>query len=153
VFISILPTLQKVADTVGNYLVKGFQKVVEVGSAIASVAVPAFFNFVDAVKRIVSSGIERFGSTLSQIGSVLSGIFSSGIELAGNLLEKFGGAFGKVGGVVSLVIGILTKVAIAALGLTGPFGLAVSLIISFISAWAKTGDFSADGITKVFDQL
>ncbi|MEJ4367769.1 tape measure protein [Enterococcus faecium] len=153
VFISILPILQKVADTVGNYLVKGFQKVVEVGSAIASVAVPAFFNFVDAVKRIVSSGIERFGSTLSQIGSVLSGIFSSGIELAGNLLEKFGGAFGKVGGVVSLVIGILTKVAIAALGLTGPFGLAVSLIISFISAWAKTGDFSADGITKVFDQL
>lgn len=153
VFISILPTLQKVADTVGNYLVKGFQKVVEVGSAISSVAVPAFFNFVDAVKRIVSSGIERFGSTLSQIGSVLSGIFSSGIELAGNLLEKFGGAFGKVGGVVSLVIGILTKVAIAALGLTGPFGLAVSLIISFISAWAKTGDFSADGITKVFDQL
>lgn len=153
VFISILPTLQKVADTVGNYLVKGFQKVVEVGSAIASVAVPAFFNFVDAVKRIVSSGIERFGSTLSQIGSVLSGIFSSGIELAGNLLEKFGGAFGKVGGVVSLVIGILTKVAIAALGLTGPFGLAVSLIISFISAWSKTGDFSADGITKVFDQL
>lgn len=153
VFISILPTLQKVADTVGNYLVKGFQKVVEVGSAIASVAVPAFFNFVDAVKRIVSSGIERFGSTLSQIGSVLSGIFSSGIELAGNLLEKFGGAFGKVGGVVSLVIGILTKVAIAALGLTGPFGLAVSLIISFISAWAKTGDFSVDGITKVFDQL
>lgn len=153
VFISILPTLQKVADTVGNYLVKGFQKVVEVGSAIASVAAPAFFNFVDAVKRIVSSGIERFGSTLSQIGSVLSGIFSSGIELAGNLLEKFGGAFGKVGGVVSLVIGILTKVAIAALGLTGPFGLAVSLIISFISAWAKTGDFSADGITKVFDQL
>ena len=153
VFISILPTLQKVADTVGNYLVKGFQKVVEVGSAIASVAVPAFFNFVDAVKRIVSSGIERFGSTLSQIGSVLSGIFSSSIELAGNLLEKFGGAFGKVGGVVSLVIGILTKVAIAALGLTGPFGLAVSLIISFISAWAKTGDFSADGITKVFDQL
>ncbi|HFQ4325077.1 TPA: tape measure protein [Enterococcus faecium] len=153
VFISILPTLQKVADTVGNYLVKGFQKVVEVGSAIASVAVPAFFNFVDAVKRIVSSGIERFGSTLSQIGSVLSGIFSSGIELAGNLLEKFGGAFGKVGRAVSLVIGILTKVAIAALGLTGPFGLAVSLIISFISAWAKTGDFSADGITKVFDQL
>lgn len=153
VFISILPTLQKVADTVGNYLVKGFQKVVEVGSAIASVAVPAFFNFVDAVKRIVSSGIERFGSTLSQIGSVLSGIFSSGIELAGNLLEKFGGALGKVGGAVSLVIGILTKVAIAALGLTGPFGLAVSLIISFISAWAKTGDFSADGITKVFDQL
>lgn len=153
VFISILPTLQKVADTVGNYLVKGFQKVVEVGSAIASVAVPAFFNFVDAVKRIVSSGIERFGSTLSQIGSVLSGIFSSGIELAGNLLEKFGGAFGKVGGAVSLVIGILTKVAIAALGLTGPFGLAVSLIISFISAWAKIGDFSADGITKVFDQL
>ncbi|HAQ1073315.1 TPA: tape measure protein [Enterococcus faecium] len=153
VFISILPTLQKVADTVGNYLVKGFQKVVEVGSAIASVAVPAFFNFVDAVKRIVSSGIERFGSTLSQIGSVLSGIFSSGIELAGNLLEKFGGAFGKVDGAVSLVIGILTKVAIAALGLTGPFGLAVSLIISFISAWAKTGDFSADGITKVFDQL
>lgn len=153
VFISILPTLQKVADTVGNYLVKGFQKVVEVGSAIASVAVPAFFNFVDAVKRIVSSGVERFGSTLSQIGSVLSGIFSSGIELAGNLLEKFGGALGKVGGAVSLVIGILTKVAIAALGLTGPFGLAVSLIISFISAWAKTGDFSADGITKVFDQL
>ena len=153
VFISILPTLKKVADTVGNYLVKGFQKVVEVGSAIASVAVPAFFNFVDAVKRIVSSGIEKFGSTLSQIGSVLSGIFSSGIELAGNLLEKFGGAFGKVGGAVSLVIGILTKVALAALGLTGPFGLAVSLIISFISAWAKTGDFSADGIIKVFDQL
>lgn len=150
---SILPTLQSVAGVISVSVVNGFQKLVDVGISIASVVVPAFEAFAHAVKNVISSGIEKFGAMLSQIGSVLSGVFSSGMELAGNLLEKLGGSFGKIGGVISIVVSMLTKVAIAALGLTGPLGLVISLVISFIAAWAKTGDFSADGIATVFDQL
>lgn len=153
VLASVLPVLQNVTDMVGNHLAKGLQKFIEFGSLIASFVVPAFEAFAHAVKNVISSGIEKFGAMLSQIGSVLSGVFCSGMELAGNLLEKLGGSFGKIGGVISIVVSMLTKVAIAALGLTGPLGLVISLVISFMAAWAKTGDFSADGITIVFDQL
>ena len=51
------------------------------------------------------------------------------------------------------MVKVLTKVALAALGISGPFGLIISLIVSFVTAWMKTGDLSVGGITQVFDNL
>lgn len=153
VLAGVLPTLQKVASVIGTAIVSGFSKMVAVGSAILSVVVPALQRFASAAKEVLSAGLEKMGSILSTIGNVLSGAFSSGMQLAGDLLERLGGSFGKIGGVVSIVISVLTKLALVALGLTGPWGTLISLVLSFVAAWVKTGDLSADGITQVFDNL
>lgn len=153
VLAGVLPTLQKVASVIGTAIVSGFNKMVAVGSAILSVVVPALQRFASAAKEVLSAGLEKMGSILSTIGNVLSGAFSSGMQLAGDLLERLGGSFGKIGGVVSIVISVLTKLALVALGLTGPWGTLISLVLSFVAAWVKTGDLSADGITQVFDNL
>lgn len=153
VLAGVLPTLQKVASVIGTAIVSGFNKMVAVGSAILSVVVPALQRFASAAKKVLSAGLEKMGSILSTIGNVLSGAFSSGMQLAGDLLERLGGSFGKIGGVVSIVISVLTKLALVALGLTGPWGTLISLVLSFVAAWVKTGDLSADGITQVFDNL
>ena len=89
----------------------------------------------------------------STIGRVLTGVFASGLQLGSNLLGQFGGTFDKAGLAVGLLVKVLTKVALAALGISGPFGLIISLIVSFVTAWMKTGDLSAGGITQVFDNL
>lgn len=153
VLAGVLPTLQKVASVVGTAIVSGFNKMLAVGSAILSVVVPALQRFASAAKEVLSAGLEKMGSILSTIGNVLSGAFSSGMQLAGDLLDRLGGSFGKIGGVVSIVISVLTKLALVALGLTGPWGTLISLVLSFVAAWVKTGDLSADGITQVFDNL
>lgn len=153
VLAGVLPTLQKVASVVGTAIVSGFNKMVAVGSAILSVVVPALQRFASAAKEVLSAGLEKMSSILSTIGNVLSGAFSSGMQLAGDLLDRLGGSFGKIGGVVSIVISVLTKLALVALGLTGPWGSLISLVLSFVAAWVKTGDLSADGITQVFDNL
>ncbi|MDT2709490.1 tape measure protein [Enterococcus gallinarum] len=153
VLAGVLPTLQKVASVIGTAIVSGFNKMVAVGSAILSVVVPALQRFASAAKEVLSAGLEKMGSILSTIGNVLSGAFSSGMQLAGDLLERLGGSFGKIGGVVSIVISVLTKLALVALGLTGPWGTLISLVLSFVAAWVKTGNLSADGITQVFDNL
>nr|DAY95577.1 MAG TPA: tail tape measure protein [Caudoviricetes sp.] len=150
---AILPTLTTVAGVVGGALLSAFQKLVEVGSKIASVVGPALSDFASKVKLLASSGFQKLVELISKVAEVLGGAFSKGLEIGGNLLERLGGSFGKIGGAISIAISLLTKVGIVALGLTGPMGTMISLIVSFLAAWAKTGDFSADGITKVFENL
>lgn len=157
---AVMPTLKEVGSVVKDTLIVGFQKLVEVGgkvvafgAQIAATVTPALQSFADAAKKVLAAGLEKFGATMSSIGKTVSGIFSTGLRIAGDLLEKLGGSFGEIGGVVSVAISLLTKIGLVALGITGPWGILISLIISFLTMWAKTGDLSADGITKVFDQI
>ena len=115
----------------GEWLAKAGEKIQEFGSVIASK---------------ISGVLQQFGIDLGQVGSSIGGLISGG-------LEQLGGVFGKVGGVMALAIPILTKVGLAFLGITGPVGIVISLIVSFLSAWARTGELNANGITQVFDNL
>ncbi len=194
---AIMPTLKQVGSIIADVVVKSFDKVVEVSSRILAVVIPVLQKFAEAVKGLVSSGLEKlgvvfrqigevlssaflstisavstafsvmrqaiadllasglekFGTTMSSIAQTVSGAFSAGLRIAGDLLEKLGGSFGKIGGVISIAISLLTKIGLVALGITGPWGILIGIIISFLTMWAKTGDLSADGITKVFDQI
>lgn len=114
-----------------EWLQKATEKVKELGSAISSK---------------VANTLQQFGINLGQAGSSIGSFISSG-------LERLGGAFGKVGGVMSIAASVLTKVGLAFLGITGPLGLVISLVVSFLTAWARTGELNADGITQVFDNL
>lgn len=114
-----------------EWLQKATEKVKEFGSAISSK---------------VANTLQQFGINLGQAGSSIGSFISSG-------LERLGGAFGKVGGIMSIAASVLTKVGLAFLGITGPLGLVISLVVSFLTAWARTGQLNADGITQVFDNL
>lgn len=114
-----------------EWLQKATEKVKEFGSAISSK---------------VANTLQQFGISLGQAGSSIGSFISSG-------LERLGGAFGKVGGVMSIAASVLTKVGLAFFGITGPLGLVISLVVSFLTAWARTGELNADGITQVFDNL
>lgn len=114
-----------------EWLQKATEKVKEFGSAINSK---------------VANTLQQFGINLGQAGSSIGSFISSG-------LERLGGAFGKVGGVMSIAASVLTKVGLAFFGITGPLGLVISLVVSFLTAWARTGELNADGITQVFDNL
>lgn len=114
-----------------EWLQKAAEKVKEFGSAISSK---------------VANTLQQFGINLGQARSSIGSFISSG-------LERLGGAFGKVGGVMSIAASVLTKVGLAFFGITGPLGLVISLVVSFLTAWARTGELNADGITQVFDNL
>lgn len=114
-----------------EWLQKATEKMKEFGSAISSK---------------VANTLQQFGINLGQAGSSIGGFISSG-------LERLGGAFGKVGGIMSIAASVLTKVGLAFFGITGPLGLVISLVVSFLTAWARTGELNADGITQVFDNL
>lgn len=114
-----------------EWLQKATEKVKEFGSVISSK---------------VANTLQQFGINLGQAGSSIGSFISSG-------LERLGGAFGKVGGVMSIAASVLTKVGLAFFGITGPLGLVISLVVSFLTAWARTGELNADGITQVFDNL
>lgn len=114
-----------------EWLQKAAEKVKEFGSAISSK---------------VTNTLQQFGINLGQAGSSIGSFISNG-------LERLGGAFGKVGGVMSIAASVLTKVGLAFFGITGPLGLVISLVVSFLTAWARTGELNADGITQVFDNL
>lgn len=114
-----------------EWLQKATERVKEFGSAISSK---------------VANTLQQFGINLGQAGSSIGSFISSG-------LERLGGAFGKVGGVMSIAASVLTKVGLAFFGITGPLGLVISLVVSFLTAWARTGELNADGITQVFDNL
>ena len=114
-----------------EWLQKATEKVKELGSAISSK---------------VANTLQQFGINLGQAGSSIGSFISSG-------LERLGGAFGKVGGIMSIAASVLTKVGLAFFGITGPLGLVISLVVSFLTAWARTGELNADGITQVFDNL
>ena len=103
-------------------------------------------EFGSAISSKVANTLQQFGINLGQAGSSIGSFISSG-------LERLGGAFGKVGGVMSIAASVLTKVGLAFFGITGPLGLVISLVVSFLTAWARTGELNADGITQVFDNL
>lgn len=71
----------------------------------------------------------------------------------GQAIQDFVGKLGGIGRIASMIVSTLAKVGLAALGLSGPWGVAAGAVISFVTAWLQTGQLNADGITQVFDQL
>ncbi|WP_077316054.1 tape measure protein [Listeria monocytogenes] len=141
-FKKILPSLQSFAEMVGNSVGAALQKVV-----------PFFVSLGKAIGGGLSAGLQVVTKLFSELYEVLSPIVGGILSTISGLLDQLGGAFGKVGAVTGIAVGALTKVGIAFLGITGPVGIGISLIVSFLTAWAKTGQMNADGITKVFDDL
>lgn len=106
-----------------------------------------------ALVEMASNGLAKLGPMLVTAGNAIKAFISAGLAKIGPLLDSMGGAFGKVGALIGPVISIITKLGLAALGITGPWGLLISVIASFLGMWAKTGQLNSNGITTVFANL
>lgn len=121
------------------------QEFVDLGNKINGFLTP----IIDSVK----TKMDQLATTMGVAGEGIKGIFGKSIEFISPLIEKFGGSLGYAGTALSVVVTALKFAAFAFLGVSGPMGIVIGLVTSFAMAWLKTGDLSADGITKVFDNL
>lgn len=155
-FFTKTKTGQKVWASFTSFLSASWSKIKALAVSVWGQIGPymvATWNSIKNTAQSVWTGITNiFTTAVGKAKSVL-GNFKGSFSIVGDALEKFGGAFGKVGGTVSLVVSALSKVAFVALGLTGPWGMAASAVLGFLTAWVKTGNLNADGITQVFDNL
>lgn len=144
----------------GEWLKQAADKARELGSAVgeklnAGISKLGSMIGITAtnLREFAGGVMDRVNAAFSALGNVV-GITSNSLgSFVGGVLERMRGAFGKLGGVIAIAVGALTKVGLAMVGISGPLGLAISLIVSFISAWVRTGQLNADGITQVFDNL
>lgn len=131
-----------------------------VGSGALSLLKKAFDATAGSISRFAAFLNDNVGKALAfilpiiqKVGTVLDNALGKSIDFINDSVEKMGGQFGKLGGVISIAVGVLSKIGLALAGITGPLGIAISLLISFASAWIKTGELNANGVTKVFDNL
>lgn len=131
-----------------------------VGSGALSLLKKTFDTTADSLNRFATFLNNNVGKALAfvlpimqKVGTVLDNALGKSIDFINGSVEKMGGQFGKLGGVISIAVGVLSKIGLALAGITGPLGIAISLLISFASAWIKTGELNANGVTKVFDNL
>lgn len=146
----------------------GGLKMVAIAAIIAMVAALVyFFTQTERGRQIWQSFVSWLSNawqTLSAIATSVWGKISDAVSAACNTVKNvLGGVsqtiqgfitkMGGIGGIASMIVSTLTKIGLAALGISGPWGLAAGAVISFVTAWLQTGQLNADGITQVFDQL
>lgn len=146
----------------------GGLKMVAIAAIIAIVAALVYF-FTQTEKgrqmwQSFVSWLSNAWQTLSTIATSVWGKISDAVSAACNTVKNvLGGVsqtiqgfitkMGGIGSIASTIVSTLTKIGLAALGISGPWGLAAGAVISFVTAWLQTGQLNADGITQVFDQL
>lgn len=146
----------------------GGLKMVAIAAIIAIVAALVyFFTQTERGRQIwqsFASWLSNAWQTLSAIATSVWGKISDAVSAACNTVKNvLGGVsqtiqgfitkMGGIDGIASMIVSALTKIGLAALGISGPWGLAAGAVISFVTAWLQTGQLNADGITQVFDQL
>lgn len=148
--------LQKLGDGLaiaGEWLRGKFGSALEAVRGALEKVRPQLEAFGQGFKDLMSSGLEKVIELFGKLKDILGGALGKAMSVVGDLLEKMGGSFGKVGGVLGIVASVLTKVGIAALGISGPWGTLIALVGSFLIMWAKTGELNTDGIDQVFENL
>lgn len=146
----------------------GGLKMVAIAAIIAIVAALVYF-FTQTEKgrqmwQSFVSWLSNAWQTLSTIATSVWGKISDVVSVACNTVKNvlsgvsqtiqgFITKMGGIGSIASTIVSTLTKIGLAALGISGPWGLAAGAVISFVTAWLQTGQLNADGITQVFDQL
>lgn len=148
-----LQKLGEILVIVGKWLMEVFGIALEYVREGLEKAGPLLATLADAFRNLMSSGIEKVSEWIEKIRDALDGKLGAAIEFVSTQMDKMGGAFGKIGAVAGALGGILVKIAIAVLGLSGPWGKLATVVGTFLIMWAKTGELNADGVTQVFDNI
>lgn len=167
-FKTIMQTISSIEKLNAALAAFGGVKMVAIAAIIAIVAALVYF-FTQTEKgrqmwQSFVSWLSNAWQTLSTIATSIWGKISDVVSVACNTVKNvlsgvsqtiqgFITKMGGVGSIASTIVSTLTKIGLAALGISGPWGLAAGAVISFVTAWLQTGQLNADGITQVFDQL
>ncbi|EUJ23262.1 hypothetical protein MFLO_16120 [Listeria floridensis FSL S10-1187] len=123
-----------------------------IGAAIDKL-LPGFSKFTEKLKIMGGQVLQKAAPAFAKLKSEMTEMSNGVVSRLSAGLDFLGGVFGKLGGVLTIVVAVFTQMALAMLGITGPLGIVISLLVSFVATWIKTGDMSANGITKVFTGL
>lgn len=167
-FKTIMQTISSIEKLNAALAAFGGVKMVVIAGIIAIVAALVYF-FTQTEKgrqmwQSFVSWLSNAWQTLSTIATSVWGKISDVVSVACNTVKNvlsgvsqtiqgFITKMGGIGSIASTIVSTLTKIGLAALGISGPWGLAAGAVISFVTAWLQTGQLNADGITQVFDQL
>lgn len=167
-FKTIMQTISSIEKLNAALAAFGGVKMAVIAGIIAIVAALVYF-FTQTEKgrqmwQSFVSWLSNAWQTLSTIATSVWGKISDVVSVACNTVKNvlsgvsqtiqgFITKMGGIGSIASTIVSTLTKIGLAALGISGPWGLAAGAVISFVTAWLQTGQLNADGITQVFDQL
>lgn len=167
-FKTIMQTISSIEKLNAALAAFGGVKMVLIAGIIAIVAALVYF-FTQTEKgrqmwQSFVSWLSNAWQTLSTIATSVWGKISDVVSVACNTVKNvlsgvsqtiqgFITKMGGIGSIASTIVSTLTKIGLAALGISGPWGLAAGAVISFVTAWLQTGQLNADGITQIFDQL
>ena len=167
-FKTIMQTISSIEKLNAALAAFGGVKMVLIAGIIAIVAALVYF-FTQTEKgrqmwQSFVSWLSNAWQTLSTIATSVWGKISDVVSVACNTVKNvlsgvsqtiqgFITKMGGIGSIASTIVSVLTKIGLAALGISGPWGLAAGAVISFVTAWLQTGQLNADGITQVFGQL
>lgn len=169
-FVGILTTVG-IALKLAAFAEKTFNAAMSLNPAVLVIAgitaliaaLAYFFTQTEVGKKVWKSFCDTainvwnaFCQIVSSKNAALIGAWNSFIQSMQATYQAIQGFVGKLGGIgriASMIVSTLAKVGLAALGLSGPWGVAAGAVISFVTAWLQTGQLNADGITQAFDQL
>lgn len=168
VMLGVDPVTKSIEKLNAAFKVFGGVRMIVIAAIIAIVAALVYF-FTQTEKgrqmwQSFVSWLSNAWQTLSTIATSVWGKISDVVSAACNTVKNalsgvsqtiqgFITKMGGIGSIASTIVSVLTKIGLAALGISGPWGLAVGAVISFVTAWLQTGQLNADGITQVFGQL
>lgn len=168
VMLGVDPVTKSIEKLNAAFKVFGGVRMIVIAAIIAIVAALVYF-FTQTEKgrqmwQSFVSWLSNAWQTLSTIATSVWGKISDVVSVACNTVKNvlsgvsqtiqgFITKMGGIGSIASTIVSTLTKIGLAALGISGPWGLAAGAVISFVTAWLQTGQLNADGITQVFDQL
>lgn len=101
---------------------------------IANKAKEAWRGFIEVLEKIK----EKFAFLGPIVGKISSSIIRS---------------FTTARGIALTFVGVLANIGLRFLGLSGPIGIVASLLITLSTSFLKISGFSAEGITKTFNDL
>lgn len=168
VMLGVDPVTKSIEKLNAAFKVFGGVRMIVIAAIIAIVAALVYF-FTQTEKgrqmwQSFVSWLSNAWQTLSTIATSVWGKISDVVSVACNTVKNvlsgvsqtiqgFITKMGGIGSIASTIVSVLTKIGLAALGISGPWGLAAGAVISFVTAWLQTGQLNADGITQVFGQL
>ena len=139
----LIPTFQKVGDTVGGFVSGGFEKAKEGFAKVGEFLGPAKEKFQEGFGNLT----EKIGEVIGPLKEKFSAAFETLSEAFAPVKEAFSGLFeGGIGGSFDLLGSVVDIVA-------GAFEVLADVIVALQPVWELLGSFIADTVIPAFESV
>lgn len=149
-------------------IVHGAVNGIKNGLNALGISISGTFNKIHSAIKTLETNIKNtIGPILIVIAEKAKQAWNGFIEIINKLKEKFAflepvissighslvNSFTTARGLMLTIVALVSKIGLRFLGITGPIGMVASLVITLASSFLKISGFSAEGITKTFNDL